>query len=266
VRLVGELARAERAASDLAAANAELDAFSYSVSHDLRAPLRSIDGFSQAVIEDSGEALDEIARAHFVRIRAATQRMAQLIDDLLKLSRVSRVAPVPVDIDVSEIASQVAEGLRTAHPDHVVEVSIQPGLRARADAPLVRIVLENLLGNAWKFTANQPHPRVKVTGQGPAPATVFTVADNGAGFEQAYVDKLFAPFQRLHTEREYPGTGIGLATVARIVHRHGGDVSAHGQPDAGASITFTLAGDPADEQAEGVSENGHGPRPASPSG
>ncbi|MCU1357689.1 MAG: Sensory box histidine kinase [Acidimicrobiales bacterium] len=242
-RLAQEIARAEASARELAVANAELEAFSYSVSHDLRAPLRSIDGFSQAVLEDAGDELDEVSRGHFARIRAATQRMAELIDDLLKLSRVSRITPVPVEVDVTATALHVIDDLCAANADRAVDVTVQPGLRALADPSLVQAVLENLLGNAWKFTVEQAQPKVWVAGTGSSPHTVFTVSDNGAGFDQAYADKLFKPFQRLHTDREFPGTGIGLATVARIVHRHGGEVAATGTIGHGATITFTLSGD-----------------------
>jgi len=242
-RLVAELDRSRAAGEELAQANAELEAFSYSVSHDLRAPLRSIDGFSQALIEDSGDQLDEVALAHFSRIRAATQRMGALIDDLLKLSRVSRVAPVLADIDMSAIAEAVTAELAEAEPDREVEVDIQPGLRAQADASLVQVVFENLLGNAWKFTSQSPVAHIAVRGTGPSPGTTFTVSDDGAGFDQAYADKLFSPFQRLHTDRQFPGTGIGLATVARIVRRHGGNISAAGVEGEGATVTFTLARD-----------------------
>jgi signal transduction histidine kinase len=243
-RLVAELDRSRAASEELAQANAELEAFSYSVSHDLRAPLRSIDGFSQALVEDAGDQLDEVALAHFSRIRAATQRMGALIDDLLTLSRVSRVAPVPVDVDISAVAQAVVDDLAEAHPDRVVEVDIQPGLRARADLSLVQVVFENLLGNAWKFTSQNEVAHIAVRGSGAPPGTTFTVTDDGAGFDQKYADKLFSPFQRLHTDREFPGTGIGLATVARIVRRHGGHIRADGVVGAGATMTFTLARDP----------------------
>jgi signal transduction histidine kinase len=240
-RLVVELARAEAARAQAAAANAELEAFSYSVSHDLRAPLRAIDGFSRAMVEDAGDDLAKDLRGHLERIRANTKRMADLIDDLLELSRVSRVAPDPVEVDVSAVALEVVAGLRAADPGRVVEVVVQPGLQAVADASLLRIVLENLLGNAWKFTARQLNPRIELAGEGQAPHTMFRITDNGAGFEQAYADKLFAPFQRLHTDREFPGTGIGLATVARIVHRHGGRIRASGEVGRGATVLFCMA-------------------------
>jgi signal transduction histidine kinase len=242
VRLVAELARAEGATARAAAANAELEAFSYSVSHDLRAPLRSIDGFSRAIVEDAGDGLPEELQEHLHRIRTNTKRMAELIDALLELSRVSRVAPEPVPVDVSDLALEVVDGLRAADPTRAVTVVIQPGLHAEADRRLLRIVLENLLGNAWKFTALQPEARIELSGEGPAPHTLFRITDNGAGFDQAYADKLFSPFQRLHADREFPGTGVGLATVARIVHHHGGSIRASGEPGRGATVTFSMAG------------------------
>jgi signal transduction histidine kinase len=240
-RLVTQISQTEQAAADLAEANAELETFSYSVSHDLRAPLRAIDGFSRALLEDAGDQLDEVAQGHFARIRAATLRMATLIDDLLQLSRLSRMAPVLGDVDVSANAQSVIDDLRAAEPERAVEVTIQPGLHALADPALANVVLENLLGNAWKFTANEDDARIELVGEGGAPDTIFAVVDNGAGFDQAYADKLFAPFQRLHTDREFPGTGIGLATVARVVRRHGGSIAASGQVGHGATIRFTFS-------------------------
>jgi signal transduction histidine kinase len=241
LRLVAEIARSTSTADQLAAANAELEAFTYSVSHDLRAPLRAIDGFSVALLEDAGDTLAEEPRRHVTRIRAATQRMAELIDDLLRLARVSRVAPTLTDVDVSALAESTVADIRHTAGGRPVVVTVEAGLHAVADPSLVRIVLENILGNAFKFTTGRPDAHIEVTGVGGCPHTLFTVSDNGAGFDQTYVAKLFAPFQRLHTEREFPGTGIGLATVARIIHRHGGEVTASGVVEHGARISFTLA-------------------------
>jgi signal transduction histidine kinase len=266
VRLVAQIARAEAATTRAAAANAELEAFSYSVSHDLRAPLRSIDGFSRAIIEDAGDDLSDDLKGHLRRIRANTQRMAELIDDLLELSRVSRVAPDPVLVDVSALAREVVDRLRDGEPGRAVEVVIQPGLRAVADVSLLRIVLENLLGNAWKFTSHQAAPRIELSGDGPPPATEFRVVDNGAGFDQHYADKLFAPFQRLHTDREFPGTGIGLATVARIVHRHGGRIEATGEVGRGATVTFSMAEPTTSDPLTRVPTDGSAAAPAVPDG
>jgi signal transduction histidine kinase len=230
--------------SELAAANRELEAFSYSVSHDLRAPLRAIDGFSKAVLETQGARLDEKGSHYLQRVRAATQRMGQLIDDLLGLSRVSRREMVRESIDVSHVATQVAEELRVRDPERRVQVEVMPGLRAEGDLQLIRILIENLVGNAWKFTGRQPEARIVVDADTGGPVTVFRVRDNGAGFDMAYADKLFRAFQRLHTEAQFEGTGIGLATVHRVVTRHGGRIWAEGAPGHGATFHFTLEREP----------------------
>jgi two-component system, NtrC family, sensor kinase len=243
-------ATAARAARDLADTrallveelerkNAELEAFSYSVSHDLRTPLRSIDGFSQALIEDCSEKLDETGREHLHRIRRAAQRMGELIDDLLALGRVSRAELAPVEVDLSGLAREVAEELRVKDAERNVEWIIQDGLTAKADPRLMRVLFENLLGNAWKFTARTLQARIEVDGDVGEPRRYF-VRDNGAGFDMEFVTKLFAPFQRLHTDAEFQGTGIGLATVRRIVDRHGGTVQAEGAVGHGATLSFTL--------------------------
>ncbi len=230
--------------AQLAAANRELEAFAYSVSHDLRAPLRGIDGFSQALLEDYGDRLDGDARDYLARIRAGSQRMGRLIDDLLALSRLSRRPLRAEAVDLSALARAVADELRQATPGRAAVVDVAPGLTARADAGLVRAVLTNLLENAWKFTGRQPHPRIAVGRAGATEPAVFFVRDNGAGFDMAYADKLFGAFQRLHAEHEFPGSGIGLATVQRIVHRHGGEAWAEGAVGAGATFYFTLAARP----------------------
>jgi light-regulated signal transduction histidine kinase (bacteriophytochrome) len=218
----------------------ELEAFSYSVSHDLRAPLRSIDGFSQALVEDVGPLLPSGARRHIDRIRAATQRMAHLIDDLLTLSTLSRTEMTRQPIDLTDLVGRVlAES--EAHVPRSAVVTIAPGMTASGDPRLLRVVLENLLANALKFSSVQEHPRIDV-GQtsGDGVTQVFYVRDNGVGFDPAYADKLFRPFQRLHSPSEFPGTGIGLATVRRIVQRHGGRVWAEGRMRQGACFYFTL--------------------------
>jgi PAS domain S-box-containing protein len=231
---------AERA-QQLESANHELQAFSYSVSHDLRAPLRSIDGFSLALVEDYADRLDEAARDYLGRIRAAAQRMGELIDALLVLSRVTRAELRRAPLDLSSLAEAVAADLRQREPERPVEAQIAPGMRAEGDPSLVRNVLENLLGNAWKFTAGQAPARIEVGRlDGASEALTFFVRDNGAGFDMAYADRLFGAFQRLHDQREFKGTGIGLATVQRIIIRHGGRVWAEGQPGAGATFYFTL--------------------------
>jgi len=232
--------RVETRTRDLAAANKELEAFSYSVSHDLRAPLRAIDGFSKAVLTDYGPQLDERGRHYLERVRAGTLRMSQLIDDLLGLARVSRRELVRKRADVSEIAGQVAAELARRQPARTVHVQVQPGLRAEADPHLLTIVFENLMGNAWKFTGKKPDAHIEVGQRADGPAPTFYVRDNGAGFDMEYADKLFGAFQRLHAEADFEGTGIGLATVHRIVARHGGRIWAEGRVDEGATFYFTL--------------------------
>lgn len=221
-------------------ANAELEAFCYSVSHDLRAPLRAIDGFSQALMEDFPKDVPEDAQRYLSRIRSSTQRMGQLIEDLLNLSRVSRADLERRDVDVSELARQVVNDMQHREPGRKVEVLIWDGMRADADSRLLRAVLENLIGNAWKFTSKVPAPRIEAGSVRDAERVTFFVRDNGAGFDMAYANKLFGAFQRLHSATEYAGTGIGLATVQRIVHRHGGRVWADAQPGKGAAFFFTL--------------------------
>jgi signal transduction histidine kinase len=239
-------ARLEHTLHEQRLLNRELEAFSYSVSHDLRAPLRSIDGFAQALREDWGERLDEVAQDYLARVRNAAQRMGQLIDDLLKLSKLTRSQIQRTDVDLSEIARQVSAELNDRQPGRHVTWVIADGLRAWCDTALTRILLENLLGNAWKFTAKTEQPRIEFDIMRDTNPPVFVIRDNGAGFDMRYVDKLFAPFQRLHGEREFPGTGIGLATVQRIVHKHGGQVRTRSEVGAGATFYFTL------EASEGV--------------
>lgn len=230
-----------RRATDAAvAANHELETFSYSVAHDLRAPLRSIDGFSQALLEDYGGKLDDEGQDHLRRVRAAAQRMAQLIDDLLALSRVTRAELHRTAVDLSAIAREIAESLREADPARDVRFTIANGLVAHADARLVRAVLENLLGNAWKFSSKRPSAHVEVGSAIVDGEVAFFVRDDGAGFDMTYAGKLFTAFQRLHNRADFEGTGIGLATVMRIVRRHGGRVWAEGAVDRGATFWFTL--------------------------
>jgi len=231
--------------TQLAAANAELEAFSYSVSHDLRSPLRALDGFSRALEEDFFERIDETGRGYLRRIRAASQHMGRLIDDLLLLSRASRVEMRREPLDLSALAAEIAAELRAHHPDRAVEFVCAPDLRASADRALARIVLYNLLDNAWKYTRRQPAARIELAehpapADGPAP--VFVVRDNGAGFDMRHAGKLFAPFQRLHASADFEGTGIGLATVKRIVARHGGHVWAEAAVARGANFYFTFGG------------------------
>jgi len=229
-----------RNAAELLAANQELDAFAYSVSHDLRAPLRSIDGFSQILLEDYGAQLDEAGQDSLRRVRTASQRMATLIDDLLKLARVTRVEMRTERVDLSAMAQDIVADLQRTDSARHVECTIAPGLEARADPPLVRVVLDNLLRNSWKYTAKQPRPRVEFGSTDANGGRAFMVRDNGAGFDMKYMDKLFGVFQRLHSASEFEGTGVGLATVRRIITRHGGRIWAEGAVDQGATFYFTL--------------------------
>ena len=230
--------------AELHAVNQELEAFSYSVSHDLRAPLRAIDGFSQILLKENAGQLDEKGLDRLQRVRRAAQHMGSLIDDLLKLSRVSRADIQLQRVDLSALAAEVMDALRKLEPERRVAVEIAPGLVAHGDAKLLRIALDNLLGNAWKFTSHTEEARIGFgradTEHGPA----FAVSDNGAGFDMAYADKLFGAFQRLHDTGEFPGTGIGLATVQRVVHKHGGRIWAQAEVDRGATFHFTLEGRP----------------------
>ncbi|MEJ2631183.1 MAG: PAS domain S-box protein [Acidihalobacter sp.] len=227
-------------ATELEAVNTELESFSYSVSHDLRAPLRSMDGFSRILLDEYAERLDDKGRDRLGRIRAATQRMGVLIDDLLKLSRVSRVELHREAVDVSTMARDVVQELRKDEPDRDVEFSAQEGLMEAADARLLRVVLDNLLGNAWKYTGKTEGAGVEFGAYTEDGVQVFYVRDNGAGFDMTYAGKLFSAFQRLHDAGEFPGTGIGLATVQRIIRKHGGRVWAEGEVGRGASFYFTL--------------------------
>jgi PAS domain S-box-containing protein len=231
----------EQRASQLEAANRELEAFSYSVSHDLRAPLRTIDGFSLALLEDFGEQLPDEGRNYLMRIRTAAQRMAQLIDDLLNLSRLTRAPLNPEPTNLSKIAQQVLQNLQRESPDRMVNLSIEPHIIVQCDTRLIKVVFENLLSNAWKFTSKQEMAQIEF-GQleDPQNGQVYFIRDNGAGFDMAYVNKLFGAFQRLHTNSEFPGIGIGLAIVQRIINRHGGRIWAEGVVNGGAAFYFTL--------------------------
>jgi PAS domain S-box-containing protein len=233
-------AELQTANRQLVLANQELEAFTYSVSHDLRAPLRRIGGFSEILLKNYAEVLDERGKHYMERVHASTRQMGELIEDLLKLSRLTRAEKRISRVDLSQMARQIVEGLRQAEPARVMTCTIDDAMVVEGDAHLLQVALENLLGNAWKFTQRHPTAHIEVgvlrTGQEP----VYFVRDDGAGFDMAYVDKLFGPFQRLHTTEEFEGTGIGLATVQRIVHRHGGRVWAEGAPEHGATIYFTL--------------------------
>ncbi|WP_019499258.1 sensor histidine kinase [Pseudanabaena sp. PCC 6802] len=226
---------------ELQAVNKELEAFSYSVSHDLRAPLRSIDGFSQALLEDYLGQLDTVGQDYLRRIRSASQRMGQLIDDLLALARVTRSSLHKEVVDLSQLASELCTHLQQAHPERQMEFEIQPDLVVQGDVRLLQVVLDNLINNAWKFTSKHQQARIEFGAIAPENGIpVYFVRDDGVGFDMAFVDKLFKPFQRLHGMYEFPGNGIGLATVQRIVHRHGGRVWAEAALDRGATFYFTL--------------------------
>lgn len=229
-----------RNAAELLAANQELDAFAYSVSHDLRAPLRSIDGFSQILLEDYAERLDETGQDFLRRVRHATQRMGALIDDLLSLARVTRAEFRTEVVDLSGLVGAIIADLQRATPERQVEVAITARLEARGDARLLRVALENLLRNSWKYTAKQERPRIEFGSTEMDGAGVFLIRDNGAGFDMKYADKLFGVFQRLHSADEFEGTGVGLATVRRIITRHGGRIWAEGTVGQGATFYFTL--------------------------
>jgi light-regulated signal transduction histidine kinase (bacteriophytochrome) len=231
---------AERTA-ELTVTNQELESFAYAVSHDLRTPLRGIDGWSQAVLEDYGPRLDEQGCTYLKTVRSETQRMGQLIDDLLELSRVTRAPMKRETVDLTAMAQELEAGLRASQPDRAADFVVAPAMVAAGDPVLLRAVLQNLLENAWKFTGKRPWARIEVGCASEQGRTVYHVRDDGAGFDMRFAGKLFTPFQRLHSLQEFPGTGIGLATVQRIIHRHGGKVWATAEVDQGATFYFTLA-------------------------
>ncbi|TXG77394.1 MAG: PAS domain S-box protein [Rhodocyclaceae bacterium] len=232
--------RVHQRTAELQAALDELESFSYSVSHDLRAPLRGIDGYAQVLTEDYGKCLDETGRSHLARIRNAAQRMAALIDDLLMLAQISRSELRREQVDLSEIAQRWLLHLAALDDTRRVQWTVQPGLLAQGDPALLELVLQNLLDNAWKFTGRRDDARIQFGQRDVDGARAFYVTDNGAGFDPAYAGRMFEPFQRLHHASQFPGTGIGLATVHRIVTRHGGRVWAESTPDRGATFCFTL--------------------------
>jgi signal transduction histidine kinase len=219
----------------------ELEQFSYAVSHDLRAPLRGMEGFSRALQKDYADKLDEQGEHYLKRIQEGSRKMGELIDDLLALSRVQRDETTDEPVDLSVMAAEIADELRKTDPERDVEMEIAPGLTARGDPKLLRIALQNLISNAWKFTRDRSAARIEVgrtrTESGPA----FFVSDNGAGFDMQHAGKLFVPFQRLHSDADFPGHGIGLATVQRVMHKHGGRVWAEGREGEGSTFYFTTA-------------------------
>lgn len=226
---------------ELARVNQELEAFSYSVSHDLRAPLRAMRGFSRVLWEDYGEVLDEDGKHYLSRIQGASQRMGLLLDGLLQLSRINRHELDRSKLNLSVLAAEIVDELRQEQPERGVDIYIQPDITAAADSKLLRICLENLLSNAWKYTRTQKYPQVKFTCLEKKGEQIFIISDNGVGFNPNYQSKLFQVFQRLHNEHEFEGLGIGLATVQRVVHRHGGTIWAEGEEGQGASFCFTLS-------------------------
>lgn len=221
-------------------ANREYEAFAYAISHDLRAPLRSLNGFSQALADDYAAKLDDTARDYLDRIKNSALKMAQLIDDLLTLSRVNRAEIRNTTFDISQVCVEVIEELRADEPARDISIDIQPAMMVQGDSHLIRSALSNLIGNAWKFTGKTSDARIRFYSEQKDGDTVYIVEDNGAGFDMEYAGKLFTPFQRLHHERDFPGTGIGLSTVQRIIYRHGGKIWAEGAIDQGATFYFTL--------------------------
>jgi light-regulated signal transduction histidine kinase (bacteriophytochrome) len=233
----------ERLYANLSAANKELETFAYSISHDLRAPLRGIDGFSHMLSEEYGELLDARGKGYLDRVRAAAQRMGTLIDDILDLSRVSRHSMRHGQVNLSQLAQEVLDELAQASPASTFETVIEEGCIAFGDPQLLRILMQNLLENAWKYSGREPAPKIEFGREKKDGEPLFFVRDNGVGFDMKYADRLFSPFQRLHKPEEFEGTGIGLATVARIVQGHGGRVWAESEPGKGTTLRFTLSED-----------------------
>jgi light-regulated signal transduction histidine kinase (bacteriophytochrome) len=225
---------------ELERANREMEAFTYSISHDLGAPLRSMAGFAGILIQDYAEGLDKQVKDYLGRILRGSEKMTRLIDDLLRLSEISRRQMEKTEVDLSAIASSVISDMREADPERRVIIRIEEGLSAFADRSLMEIVLSNLLGNAWKFTSRTENARIEFGSIQREGKNMYYVRDNGAGFDPQYMKKMFLPFQRLHSEQEFEGTGIGLTTIERIIHRRGGRVWAEGEKGKGATIYFTL--------------------------
>lgn len=230
----------EQRTAELTAANSELEGFAYAVAHDLRAPLRALNGFSQALEEDYGDKLDGEAKTWLDQIGMASRKMGELIEGLLTLSRVTRGELRRNRIDLSMLATQLLEELARIEPARQVRWQVEPGLAAMGDMRMIEDALRNLLDNAWKYTAKTPEPLIRVQAENREGRRYFCVVDNGAGFDMAHANRLFQPFQRLHRQDEFVGIGIGLATVQRIVHRHGGKMCAEGRPNGGATFCFTL--------------------------
>jgi len=230
----------DQRARELEASNQELESYSYSIAHDLRTPLRSIIGFSQLLLEDGRDKFNESEKNDLKRVIGAGKHMAQLIDDILELSRITRADIANRNTDLSEIALALAHQLRDEDPGRTVTFNIQPGLRAVGDSSLLNIALQNLISNAWKFTAKKDNAEIVFNSKKEGNETVYCLCDNGVGFDMAYSDKLFRPFSRLHSQVEFPGSGVGLATVQRVIFRHGGRIWAKGAPGKGACFYFSL--------------------------
>jgi len=224
----------------LESANRELEAFAYAVSHDLRAPLRSMSGFSQILYDSAPPQLDDKSRHYLRRIHDSSLRMSTLIEDLLSLSRINRSELTLRPVDLSQIAAESGATVRDRYPGRAVELTIEPGMTVNGDTRLLRIAMENLLDNAWKYSAGATPAKIEVGSQPTPEGRIYFVRDNGIGFDMQYAGKLFGPFQRLHSEAQFPGSGIGLVTVQRILARHGGRIWAHAEPDRGATFHFTL--------------------------
>ncbi len=230
----------ENLSKGLIESNRELEDFTYTVSHDLRAPLRWVEGFSKALLDEYFDRLDDRGKHYLKRVRAAAMRMSQLIDDLLQLARVSRVQLQSEPVDLSIIFKEIVDAYNQTLSDQKVTVNIQPGLQAFCDPHLIRVVLENLIGNAFKFTRNKKEPMLEFDGETVDKETIFRIKDNGVGFDMQYVNKLFNPFQRLHSVEEFEGTGIGLSIVDKILKRHQGRVWAESAEGQGATFYFTI--------------------------
>lgn len=228
---------------ELQGVNQELESFSYSVSHDLRGPLRTIDGYSWAILESVGDKLDAQSRRYFNLIREATRHMSQLIDDMLALAQVTRRDMQDEDVDLSAIVHGIEQRLQSAASERCVQWNVEEGVHARGDGRLLTLLLENLVNNAWKFTGRKEQACIEFGTKTQNSGRVFFLKDNGAGFDMQHVEKLFRPFSRLHSAEDFQGTGVGLAIVQRVAQRHGGKVWAQGQVNAGASFYFTLGGD-----------------------